>query len=859
MKIFRYILTLVTLAVVVSCTLTDIDSQVNGAGNGNSIQIVGRIVSFSECDVDTRAAGKNVDESSTQSMLLAVFDSDGNCKDARYSQESNITFTLTKSDLENGYKLYIFANIANPNLGIENKTLNDYLRVAASVNNITTFPTLEVKGKTEKCLPMIGSYTIVNKDTLPALIPIPLEALYAKMVFKIKVDPDQKIEGSDPASFTFDKFEVYNVPTTVDFVDGTPGTTNDTPDVSDTPYSGKLAVGANDFAQGSKEISFSFYLPERFLKPKEAADDYTYPFGKISDLDENDKDRYPQRYKPLLVDSLDAATYVKIYGEFIDHQSHNYKVEYDIYVGNDNYGNFDVERNKQYNNTLTIRGISVSSDGANNEGGISIDHRVNVTRVEPFIINLRRETLLDSHFEVRPLRIRKNPAYTGQETNTSVMVEVIHKDQDYAEWVGIERSFGDGETVTSSSTYLVDSDLATDRKNSAGKRKYFTTDLTQNLQSAVTVPITTDGETVWIYVDEASTANAKDGVRSAVIRVTYLVNGKAYGDPIDYTICQRELFPVTYGENKYLIEYQEEYLHNYDAEDSYHQTDYEGMPWGLDSLQLSYEQYAILMVVGSFSGVDDSIYEQLQDYSPRYDFYLDRDVNIDYLYDKSKNLTHTRAGDAFCNKIITKAGVAYNNMGELPSSAVQYCYNKNKRNADGTITQSWYLPAVDEIEEIVMSTYDKGAGYSYSRFPDFRSKNYWSCQPAYKNNIFYVKRNALGTRGDRWGWYMIDNTERARATSVSYNGQGASNPDNYSKKTSGMTGYFKWINGNYKEYFVTGYLENMNELDVKGDGTEKIDAENRKTSYSETLTKPVYDSCALKRTDYARVRCVRKQ
>lgn len=283
------------------------------------------------------------------------------------------------------------------------------------------------------------------------------------------------------------------------------------------------------------------------------------------------------------------------------------------------------------------------------------------------------------------------------------------------------------------------------------------------------------------------------------------------------------------------------------------------MPWGLDSLQLSYEQYAILMVVGSFSGVDDSIYEQLQDYSPRYDFYLDRDVNIDYLYDKSKNLTHTRAGDAFCNKIITKAGVAYNNMGELPSSAVQYCYNKNKRNADGTITQSWYLPAVDEIEEIVMSTYDKGAGYSYSRFPDFRSKNYWSCQPAYKNNIFYVKRNALGTRGDRWGWYMIDNTERARATSVSYNGQGASNPDNYSKKTSGMTGYFKWINGNYKEYFVTGYLENMNELDVKGDGTEKIDAENRKTSYSETLTKPVYDSCALKRTDYARVRCVRKQ
>ena len=462
MKIFRYILTLVTLAVVVSCTLTDIDSQVNGAGNGNSIQIVGRIVSFSECDVDTRAAGKNVDESSTQSMLLAVFDSDGNCKDARYSQESNITFTLTKSDLENGYKLYIFANIANPNLGIENKTLNDYLRVAASVNNITTFPTLEVKGKTEKCLPMIGSYTIVNKDTLPALIPIPLEALYAKMVFKIKVDPDQKIEGSDPASFTFDKFEVYNVPTTVDFVDGTPGTTNDTPDVSDTPYSGKLAVGANDFAQGSKEISFSFYLPERFLKPKEAADDYTYPFGKISDLDENDKDRYPQRYKPLLVDSLDAATYVKIYGEFIDHQSHNYKVEYDIYVGNDNYGNFDVERNKQYNNTLTIRGISVSSDGANNEGGISIDHRVDIDYAG-FNLSMERTAILDSHFEVRPLDIELSPGSTM----------VITIPEGYREWVGME---SDAARYGEDTKYV-------NTGNRKAVRKYFTTNLVTELNA----------------------------------------------------------------------------------------------------------------------------------------------------------------------------------------------------------------------------------------------------------------------------------------------------------------------------------------------------------------------------------------
>jgi hypothetical protein len=103
---------------------------------------------------------------------------------------------------------------------------------------------------------------------------------------------------------------------------------------------------------------------------------------------------------------------------------------------------------------------------------------------------------------------------------------------------------------------------------------------------------------------------------------------------------------------------------------------------------------------------------------------------------------------------------------------------------------------------------------------------------------------------------MTDNTERARATSVLYNGQGASNPENYSKETSGMTGYFKYIDADYSLF---GSLSNMGEKDVKGDGSERFSGSNNKLSLpTTTLTKPVYDSCALMRTDYARVRCVRK-
>ena len=892
MRVFRYILALAVAVATTSCTLTDIDTTVNGTDSRNSVQIVGRIVSFSECDVDTRAEGKNVDESSTQSMCLAVFDSNNECKEApRYSKGNNITFTLERTKLNNGDKLYIFANIADPtgsaDIGV-GKPLDNFLKIVAPVNNITTFPTLtlDIDGteQTVKCLPMIGCYEIVDKDNMPALIPIPLEALYAKMVFTISVTPEQKVDGIDPASFTFEKYEVYNVPIGVDFAGA--GETNDDGDdnILTTPYSGKLAVGENDFAQGSDEIKFSFYLPERFLKPTVAAENYKYPFGFIKDLDEDEARRYPQRYKPELVKDR-KATYVKIYGEFIDHQSHNFKVEYHVYVGKDNYGNFDVERNKQYNNSLTIKGISASKDGSTNTDAISIDYRVNVTRVEPIIVNLRRETLLDSHFEVRPLRIRKNPTYTGKETNTSVMVEVIYKDQADAKWVGIERSFGNGEVQTTiGGAYLVASELGTNRTNAAGKRRYFTSNLTESLQSPVTIPITDDGETVWIYVDEALSANAKDGVRSATIKVSYLVNEVPYGDPIYYTISQRELFPVTYGSNKYLIEYHEEYLHNYDADDSYGQTDYEGMQWGLDGEKISEinkNHKAYVTEPGGDDGVSSAIYNSVvTKANAYYDFYMPRDIDKSKWYIEGDFTLHERAGHDFTNEIVQAQSIAQCNLAEVPTSAVQYCLSKNKKGEN-----NWYLPAIDEIEEIVMSTYGEDQDqYSYSRFPDFQAKFYWSSQPAYTRNYFDGQR----TLGDRWGIYQQDNLYYARATKVKYEnttGGGASDPDNYHNEGSGIPmGGHPWGSGNgtvtsniYCHQYIsgnisgtqwTGYSYNGT-IDEVPDSGKTIEGSNyygtsalsgsHKWKHTLIRPEPYYEPGYKRRTDYARVRCVRKQ
>lgn len=875
MKIFRYIAAF-TVMLISACTGLELGEPLPDTGAGDSIQIVGRVVSFTGCDVQTRA-GKSVEESSTYSMFLAVFDSQNICKDVRYSSGSNITFSIAKEYLETGDRFYVFANIEEPDPEIYKKGVNlsEFLKITTNVQGID-LPTLNVNGKNEKCLPMVGSY-LIDKANLPQIVPIPLIAVYAKIVCVIYSTPDQKVDGVDPASFTLDGFEVHNVASSVDFVGGQVGVTDDETGVNSVVYKGKLDPYANNMAQGVDSVRFSFYLPERFLKPDVAADDFIYPFGRISDLDEDEGRRYPQRYKPLLVEGR-QATFVRFFGEYIDHQTHNYKVSYDVYLGNDNYGNFDIERNKQYNNTITIRGVTTSQDAMQNDQSISIDHRVNVERVQPIIINLRRETELDSHFEVRPLRVRKNPTYTGNDNNASVKVEVVYKDQPENRWVGLERSFGNGvEQTATGGTYLVRSELqAANRTNAAGKRRYFTTDLTTDVLGTVVenIPVTDDGECVWIYIDEAKVANARDAMRSAVIRVSYLIDGKVYGDPIDYTINQHELFPVTYTNGtddtsddwSYLIEYHEEYLHNYDAGDSFGQTDYEGMQWGLMNVPISDKNrnhQAILMVKGQWGSVDNAVYNALMNYAPYYDFYLQRDVSrTDWYFanDAAYNeLVHSRNGSGFCSEIITAADVNYLDLGSDITSAVQYCYSRNKRNADGTVTQNWYLPAIDEIEEIVMSKCGSDLKkYSYSEFPDFRAKPYWSCQPAYKNNFFFVER----VLGDRWGNYMVDNEERARTTSVSYNGQGADNPDNYTPTTSGMTGFYKYIDADYSDTanWFRGELSNTSEHDVKGDGTERFSGRNNDATLpNTTLSLPDYQDGALYRNGMVRVRCVRKR
>ena len=75
---------------------------------------------------------------------------------------------------------------------------------------------------------------------------------------------------------------------------------------------------------------------------------------------------------------------------------------------------------------------------------------------------------------------------------------------------------------------------------------------------------------------------------------------------MDFKFQQQNLFPVSYGDRSYLIEYYEEYLYNFDPKDNYGNTT-DGMEWGLDGVQLSHTNQAIYVDGGWLQDVTDRI------------------------------------------------------------------------------------------------------------------------------------------------------------------------------------------------------------------------------------------------------------
>ncbi len=792
MRYTHFIFAFIASIVVSACTTTDIDVDVDPTEtptHGGDLQVVGRITQYTDCDVATRSK-KEGDESKVTSMGLALFPINdngtiGNCLYYDFKLGGSIVFIVDRHDdifnnyVDKNFAMFIFANMqeaegfpttAEAGVG---KSLDDFTKCAAtaspnvedvsangfpmmgSLGNTTTIDGIESDGKT---LVLKPTATATNVDGLPLVddkptdnLEIPLKSMYAKFSFTISVKPDQEIVGNKAPRFDLLSYEVNNIPATVD----SKSSTNDDTDVI--ASSGTVSMGS--YAQGATTATFDFYLPERYLSPSKPLDEVLPDALKKGTYDEDvdankngyrdEDERYHQRFKGKLVEGKNA-TYITINGKYTDHQEDTYDVSYNIYLGGNNYDDFNIIRNTHYDNSVTIRGISASDDQSVNADGISIDWRVNVKRSTPLVINLRRESLLDAHYEVRPLRLR----LVGETipSGTSATVQILNQDgtaNDIPGWIRLEASGNTSAHITSGV--------------SAGKRMYFTTDLVTNTlknNTNLTVSnLTAANQTIWIYVDENTTTTS----RAAIVRVSYDGVNK------DFEIVQHGLFNVTGADSgrDYYIEQYEEYLYNYDAEDSYGQTKQEGMPWGLNTVQLSH-------IHDSFVCEEtNSDWTSFITKNPiKYDFYIgkhDDDNDNSDVYTKDGGTLHNYAGQEFTKEIAENpnAGFTKLTLAQTANSAVEYCYNRNKRDANGNVVKvEWYLPSADELEDFIVP--------AYSTFEEFQDNYYWTSQPAYIRNAFYYEYYDGGkSNSNRVDTYVFvtyeDNKTHARATKVVYN------------------------------------------------------------------------------------------
>ena len=845
--LYRLILIIVSaLTFFVSCMEEEAAFAPETFRRGN-IQITAAVIDFDNKVVGTKALGSEEnDESLITEMTMFIFDSAGNAITApvtirNYNTKpdafmieigTGIIGTLNGQTLEynktnpnlDKCSIYILANAEHYKktdaLGNEVSvysgisTLDELLKQTLPLEG---FEMPRIAGK-KAGFPMIGTANGItfnlqdasqNQNTVAT---IPLRKLYSKVTVNILVHADQVVSKPE---FKLLKWSVKNSPKQVAF--GSSTTVTSYEDSGETKYATNQVIIHTDAIANpdpSSVMSFTFYMPEHLVSAEKESS-YSYPTGTLDDE--------KQKFKPALLGDGQKATYVLIEGIYTDHNGLVKQVAYRLYLGQNNYNDFKVIRNQHLINQVTIKGITNSTNAIvpGQPDNISVDHRVDITN-EGISIAMERETLIDAHFEFRPVDITLSP-------HSSLTVTIPESDRT---WIAIEKSQPSGASHVSG----------------VGIRKYFTTDLISTLttdnDSDVAGPVlkyenNTDSAQkyrFWLYVDENPNVYDKTGhgkftgeggaytvdqTPSRKSKIVFEFTDSQGTQTLNYNLVQRNLWRIWNGDwndqtetptRYYDIEYFEEYLYNYAADDPINAIT-DGMDWGLDGVQLSHIQKAAYVDKAEgfltwFMDNLDSVINQVvenNEASPYYDFYLTRDKPYTGITPRDHN------GYVFNKEIITSLTSLYNASGtsedikravnlnvlldEDPASAIAYCYNKNKRLTSGDVDMNndfhWYLPAIDEIEEI---TYN-----GYGDFDVFQDKLYWSCQPAFENNNILV--NTFTSSGK--GTYKADDLDRARATKIYMEG---TEPRNVGSAADGV---FNTLNVEMRYSWGGWYIESM--------------------------------------------------
>lgn len=743
----------------------------------------GNPISLNKSMLNSPEQGGKLDDATV--VMIANIGTDKLLKDGKSLKES-----WENPDLRGGVT---FDNLQNYSISLE--------------DNQTILTSL---GESFSGFPMIGASkaNLTSTKEQQSPIEVKLKILYAKIKFAISVENGTENEGSG-MSFTLNNYSVFNaskqtklaVPTNQgeptmsfeEFLLGQPvsesaqtATVSSATESASYAYNdpGKPGSAAGSVSVGGNPISFTFYVSEsRFnhgLGIEQLADIYpdgwttTSEVEDVKDYTEEDKNRLngvkyfydelAQQYKPLLAQSASGkpapglATYVLLNGSYKDYRGEIWNVNYKVYLGKDNSQNFQVDRNSCYINNIVIKGIR-NNDDTDAHGEVWIDHRVDVeigdANSAADHITITRETLIDSHIEVRPLRVRWGTV-NGKEEYDVVKLYLPTDGNKLVDWIGVER-FVDGINNQDPSIYCYSNVTSSNPvSKSTGKRRYFTDGLIRELQTKegeYGVQSEDDGrkfiylhnaQCAWIYFDENNTTSD----RTADITLRFYKPDGKYIDEI-YKVKQEGLLSL----GSYYVESYEEYLHSYDSEDKYNLStspvDYtqQGLSWGLANKEISID------IIVSATPLELGLLGFQDWVTQRYDYFhtLDKPSGDTYYNYQKVDGKWTNPGYGtgliFTNRASDNEDITVKDMGTVPDFAYQYCLSKNKFavDDDGNVTMDihWYLPDVYEMRDVLINA-------SPGVFDLSDSDYYWTSQPSYTgqvtNNIALIDEDPENAR-----------------------------------------------------------------------------------------------------------------
>lgn len=399
------------------------------------------------------------------------------------------------------------------------------------------------------------------------------------------------------------------------------------------------------------------------------------------------------------------------------------------YLGANHTDNFQVKRNHQYKNNITIKGLTSQNIET---GEYTLDARVNIEEDDnEFYIAMLRERNHDAHFCVTPMDVymfadkaTKNPTMEvilgevpdGSETPVTVpdwiRMEKI-KASDMEKGTVTESGFTAYDEGSNTGTHLA---VGTAWTAGNGKRAFFTKGLVTRTLSETGKRVTVDNsrDRIYFYIDEnlSTTEN-----RRTTVTLIYKENGKEIKRRT-VVLEQVHLLSVNMrdGGTLYMEQY-EEYLDHYDPLDEY-STDqvYTGLPWADKNSNL--DNYTIPRL-----------------YKERY--------NLLSGYEEPGQVFND--GHPYTPFVVYLLAQGRMTLQDIPKSAFQYCYNRNKRNVDGSIStdygtwgifttnyyerenkSKWFLPGIRQMED-ALTQY-------YTVFGEFQDNYYWSASAGEREN-----------------------------------------------------------------------------------------------------------------------------